>query len=416
MSYLLHMSGEIRDWLTGLRASDPSSARIVGAALTALLGEGASLGPPMVIALASPTGQVDPSEELDRSYQRRLEHMQLVRRRVAEAATVVKRLQQQIAALETLQSQLGDQHRHALEAGSQDLAGEVAGELAAAGDQVAELRRLLPGAVEAEQKLTATAQRQMLGVDAFRTRKEVLKATYIAALAEHEVDEALAAFRAVAGDGGVGDEDPDASTAATADRLAQVTREIEQELPAGLAVQSPGGVRPASGVMELRSGATGDSDVRILFAVEPPGTALLIAVLEDREAVRDHHGEAVLLASDILRRVRAGQAPDAAAHEFSDTDAFLDEFFPGDASEVEAGAAALVAGNRGRTLAGQRIRLGLTQAQVAERMSVRQERVSAIERAEPGATEIRTLAGYVEALGGRLEIIADFGGERVVLR
>jgi hypothetical protein len=47
---------------------------------------------------------------------------------------------------------------------------------------------------------------------------------------------------------------------------------------------------------------------------------------------------------------------------------------------------------------------------------VRQERVSAIERAEPGATEVRTLAGCVEALGGRLEILADFGGERIVLR
>jgi hypothetical protein len=42
--------------------------------------------------------------------------------------------------------------------------------------------------------------------------------------------------------------------------------------------------------------------------------------------------------------------------------------------------------------------------------------VAAIERAEPGATEVRTLARYVEALGGRLEIIADFGEERVVLR
>jgi hypothetical protein len=49
-------------------------------------------------------------------------------------------------------------------------------------------------------------------------------------------------------------------------------------------------------------------------------------------------------------------------------------------------------------------------------MGVRQERVSAIERAEPGATEIRTLAGYVEALGGRLDIIADFGAERILLR
>jgi hypothetical protein len=53
---------------------------------------------------------------------------------------------------------------------------------------------------------------------------------------------------------------------------------------------------------------------------------------------------------------------------------------------------------------------------VAGRLRVRQERVSAIERAEPGATEVRTLAAYVRALGGRLEIIADIGGERIMLR
>jgi hypothetical protein len=33
--------------------------------------------------------------------------------------------------------------------------------------------------------------------------------------------------------------------------------------------------------------------------------------------------------------------------------------------------------------------------------------VSAIKHAKPGTTELRTLAAYVEALGGRLEIIAD---------
>lgn len=132
--------------------------------------------------------------------------------------------------------------------------------------------------------------------------------------------------------------------------------------------------------------------------------------------MRDRYSEAVLLASDLLRRARAGQDPDAAACAFDDTKSFLDEFFPGEADQVETGVAALAARNRGRTLAEQRARLGLTQVQVAERMGVLQEQVSAIERAEPGATEVRTLAGYVEALGGRLEIIADIGGERVVLR
>lgn len=83
---------------------------------------------------------------------------------------------------------------------------------------------------------------------------------------------------------------------------------------------------------------------------------------------------------------------------------------------MEIAAAALVARHRAHTLAEARQRMRLTQAQVAARMDVRQERVSAIERAEPGATEVRTLAAYVRALGGTLEIIADIDGERVVLR
>jgi hypothetical protein len=58
----------------------------------------------------------------------------------------------------------------------------------------------------------------------------------------------------------------------------------------------------------------------------------------------------------------------------------------------------------------------LTQAQAAQRMNVRQERVFAIERAEPGATEARTLAAYVAARGGRLEIVAHIGDDRIPLR
>ena len=75
-----------------------------------------------------------------------------------------------------------------------------------------------------------------------------------------------------------------------------------------------------------------------------------------------------------------------------------------------------MARNRAHTLAEQRTRFGLTQIELAERMGVPAEQVAAIERAEPGATDVRTLAGYVEALGGRLEIIAEFAGDRVVLR
>jgi DNA-binding XRE family transcriptional regulator len=96
-------------------------------------------------------------------------------------------------------------------------------------------------------------------------------------------------------------------------------------------------------------------------------------------------------------------------------DEFLDEFFPGteDRTAIAAGMERLRAEQRAYRLAEMRRRLGFSQAQVADRMGVTQGRVSAIENAKPGATELRTIAAYVEALGGRLEIIADFGDQRL---
>lgn len=111
---------------------------------------------------------------------------------------------------------------------------------------------------------------------------------------------------------------------------------------------------------------------------------------------------------------RHGQESDTAFDLYT-KESFLSEFFPEQAEEVQTGSAHLVARNRVHRLAEIRRQVGLTQAQIADRMNVRQERVSAIERAEPGTTEIRTLTAYVEALGGRLEITADLGGERMVL-
>ena len=123
------------------------------------------------------------------------------------------------------------------------------------------------------------------------------------------------------GDDAVGLDDP----AGTAARLDEIIGQVEQELDLEA---------PAEGLMELRPGAPADSGIRILFAVEPPGTALLIAVLEGGDAVRDHYREAVLLASDVLRETRAtGQVAEAAAHTFGDAQSFLDEFFPGRADE-----------------------------------------------------------------------------------
>ena len=49
-------------------------------------------------------------------------------------------------------------------------------------------------------------------------------------------------------------------------------------------------------------------------------------------------------------------------------------------------------------------------------MNVPAGQIPAIEEAEPGSRQIAAVAAYVQALGGRLEIVADMGADRMVLR
>jgi len=109
-----------------------------------------------------------------------------------------------------------------------------------------------------------------------------------------------------------------------------------------------------------RCGGGCGARVAVVLVVVGPGVVelrrLLPGVVEAERklsgAVRDQYHEAIRLASGPMLRARAGQAPGATACAFDDTESFSGEFFPG-----EAGGA-----------------------------------------------------------GRRLEIIADFGDERVVLR
>jgi len=78
-----------------------------------------------------------------------------------------------------------------------------------------------------------------------------------------------------------------------------------------------------------------------------------------------------------------------------------------DPAEVAAGARRLLAETRGHQLAETRKRLELTQRDVATGMGVSVARVSQIEHGE--VTSVEVIARYVEALGGRLDLVADFG-------
>jgi phage shock protein A len=406
VSYRLRMSGEIHDWLADLHHTDPAAALLVGQALAALMTEGASLGPPLVVPVAE-TWPEDLPAALDASYQHRLERLQVVRKRAAEAACLVRDIQDQVDELESARARLEDRRRRALAEGRRDDAEQAGRQRTAAERDITQARQLLPWLTETETWLRTRLQRLQWRTDEFRVRKELLKATYVTARAELQVAEEIPAAS-----------DPGAAAEA-ADRLRDVTAEIRQELgrqplPDGLLELRP--AAPAAPAIPAAPAAPADSEIRLIFGLEPPGTALLIAVLEGREAARDQYRDAVLLSADVLLEARAGQAPEASAHAYDDIRSLAEDFFPGQAAEVDDGAAAVAARNRARTLAGERTRLGLTQTEVARRMGVPADQVAAIERAELGTTDVRTLVSYVEALGGRLTLAADFGGDRIVLR
>jgi phage shock protein A/DNA-binding XRE family transcriptional regulator len=364
----------------------------------------------------------DPREALDRSYQRQLEMLTKIRRGVADVATSRKRLELQINSLEQKADSLVRQREHSQRTGQDDLADVAASRAAAVVEQLSGLRRQYLGLYREEERLTAASQRLQGKVEAFRTQKETLKATYTAAEAAQSAREAMADLGEEAGD-------PDLATVErTSSASGRVTaqgyelmREIRDHAPDsqdGADLEDHEDVAPPPGMMELRPGAPGEHEAGLLFVVEPQDTAVVLACVEDPGGSARRYRAAIQLAADRLPVATDGadEPADDAAFTSYDAEAFLDEFFPGAETEVEIAAGALVARSRAHTLAEARQRMRLTQAQVAQRMNVRQERVSAIERAEPGATEVRTLAAYVAALGGRLEIVAHIGDERITLR
>lgn len=86
-----------------------------------------------------------------------------------------------------------------------------------------------------------------------------------------------------------------------------------------------------------------------------------------------------------------------------------------DEAEVARRGGQMLAEERAHRLAEARKRRHLTQRELAGVMGISQARVSAIERGQIDRTELSTLAAYVAALGGKLEIVADFGDEKLIL-
>jgi phage shock protein A len=145
----------------------------------------------------------DPRETLDYSYQRQLEMLQKVRRGVADVATSRKRLELQLQQLQQQSDKLEGQGRKALAAGREDLAREALTRRSAVGQQMTDLQGQYATLQAEEEKLTLASQRLQAKIDAFRTRKETIKATYTAAEAQTKINEAFSGISEEMGDVGL---------------------------------------------------------------------------------------------------------------------------------------------------------------------------------------------------------------------
>jgi len=262
------MAAEVAEWLARLEDSDPATAELVEQALAALRDQGASLRPPLVIAVP-PDEPVRPGPE--RAHRRLLEALTRLRRAVAQVATARKRLDLQIQQLELQAGKYEGQRTRARQIGREDLAEELTKRLAAIAAQLPGLRDQEARFQAEEGHLTAASQRLQHKIDDIRTRWDTSQAADLVTEASAEADQAEAAARdALASVGGAWQPEP---------------------------VSQPGTARPGApaplALSQLRPGAPGRPGVCILFTVEPaapaaagsepPATAVLLAAGTERD-------------------------------------------------------------------------------------------------------------------------------------
>jgi phage shock protein A len=145
----------------------------------------------------------DPRETLDYSYQAQLDQLQKVRRAVADVATSRKRIEYQMQQLQASADKLQSQATQAVSSGRDDLAREALTRKAAVTQQLTDLQQQHDQLAAEEEKVTLASQRLQAKVDAFRTRKETIKATYTAAEAQTRIGEAISGISEEMGDVGL---------------------------------------------------------------------------------------------------------------------------------------------------------------------------------------------------------------------
>ena len=132
----------------------------------------------------------DPGETLDYGYNKQLEHLQNVKKGIADVVTSKKRLQMQSSKLEQQVVKLDTQARQALSQGKEDLARTALERKTVAQTELQSLDQQVTELEAQQQALTQSEEKMRAKIEAFRTKKEVIKAQYSAAEAQVKISEA----------------------------------------------------------------------------------------------------------------------------------------------------------------------------------------------------------------------------------
>ena len=142
----------------------------------------------------------DPRETLDYSYEKQVQMLRNVKRGVVEMVTTKRRLQLQAGKVQENLTKLDSQARQALGAGREDLARIALERKQATIIELEGLDQQIGGLELEQEKLTQAEQRLQAKVNAFRTKKEIIKAQYSAAQAQVRIGSALSGVSEEMGD------------------------------------------------------------------------------------------------------------------------------------------------------------------------------------------------------------------------
>jgi phage shock protein A len=133
----------------------------------------------------------DPREMLDLSYEKQVDMLRDVKRGIVEVTAARRRLELQAEELRNQLPKFDAQALQAMKAGREDLARVAIERKAATQAQVDGFETQVANLRAEQDQLIAAEQRLQAKVDAFRTKKEVMKAQYTAAKASVRIGEAV---------------------------------------------------------------------------------------------------------------------------------------------------------------------------------------------------------------------------------